>query len=870
MSIRRNTTLALIIALSSLPFTVGLHGEITPTGSTSPDSGQSFWQNGGDGSSYLALGYLYSDGSLTIDSATENYVLSNGHADIGAQRNGTATVTGALAQWNVNGELNLGRNNGVNGSLQILDGAKVYSNAGSVGYYTGATGDALVSGEGSLWSNSGDFFVGRAGSGTLTISEGGAVTNTNATLGSSSFSPRSQGTLTVTGAGSSWTSNGTVRVGDSGDGVLKILDGASATTQGNNSTMIAAGYNSTGAVTVSGADSLWTTNSLVVASGMNSTGTLDVLAGGQVKSTYGSVGAQSGANGTVTIDGAGSAWEVTGSLSVGQSGNGWLNVTNGGSLSTNGDLSIGSQYSSSTALLTLDGGTVTSGGSFYADSSRVVGNGSVEAKGLFGRGYAATANTSKLVFDGSNVASFSKVVEDQEIAFQITGDGIGSYGALGLEVINGAEVGFVYVYTNYSNTDSITDKVAGAGSVLNASSLYVGYQTGSTVTSTLDILDGGVVNASSATIGYSSFTNSTGIVNVDGAGSALNAGYSLVVGETGMGILNIRNGGAVSVEGSTIINMMSANSSINLDNGTLSTQHLRANLSQLNGNGTITATGLQGSGYGQLNFNTAGSNQATYTKTAGADVLNVIIKADGTGTLMNSATISNGAQVTFRDVNIGNNNNSGTTLSVSGQGSSLTSTNNFILGDNMIASMEVTGGAQVQTQYTYIGYFTPTGAANVLLSGEGSVWTSMNDMSIGSFYNNNTFTVADGALLQAETNLYISRYQGSDNFLRLDEGFVALKGDQLDTVASLLSAGKIVVWNPETEAWESALDSDYVSYAYYESELDAFDLTGYNGLGGYTIIAGLSMVPEPEQYAAMLGLAGLAFAAYRRRSNASR
>ena len=47
---------------------------------------------------------------------------------------------------------------------------------------------------------------------------------------------------------------------------------------------------------------------------------------------YGFIGADPGSTGAVTVDGAGSTWTTTGEFYLGQSGNGTLTVSNGGTL----------------------------------------------------------------------------------------------------------------------------------------------------------------------------------------------------------------------------------------------------------------------------------------------------------------------------------------------------------------------------------------------------------------------------------------------------------------------------------------------------------------------------------------------------------
>ena len=63
-----------------------------------------------------------------------------------------------------------------NGTLRIADGVTIACSSGYLGYNSGSTGVATVTGTYSRWNNSGDLYIGRSGTGRLTVSEGGVVT----------------------------------------------------------------------------------------------------------------------------------------------------------------------------------------------------------------------------------------------------------------------------------------------------------------------------------------------------------------------------------------------------------------------------------------------------------------------------------------------------------------------------------------------------------------------------------------------------------------------------------------------------------------------------------------------------------------------
>ena len=142
---------------------------------------------------------------------------------------GTVTVTGAGSSWSNAGSVVVG---GLGtGTLTIQDGGTVNSGGGSVGLSAGSTGTVTVTGPGSSWINgpSGGLNIGSFGTGTLTIANGGMVINITAFAANIGNGAGSQGTVTVTGAGSTWSNSSGVNIGNLGTGTLTIADGGVVT-----------------------------------------------------------------------------------------------------------------------------------------------------------------------------------------------------------------------------------------------------------------------------------------------------------------------------------------------------------------------------------------------------------------------------------------------------------------------------------------------------------------------------------------------------------------------------------------------------------------------------------------------------------------
>ena len=238
-----------------------------------------------------------SSGTLSVDAGSR---LSSNSAQLGYSSGsmGAATITGPGSKWTTS--TNYFFNVGYLGSgvLRVEDGGEVSGGVASVGDSLGSTGEATITGAGSKWT-SGTLYVGKSGSGTLTVEDGGQISSKYSTLGESSGS---MGIVTISGADSSWSNTSSVDVGIYGSGTLRVEDGGEVS---SGSAHLGSSSGSTGQATITGAGSKWTSGRLQAGGG---SGTLLVEAGGQVVSTW----CWLGSKGAVTITGAGSQWTIVG------------------------------------------------------------------------------------------------------------------------------------------------------------------------------------------------------------------------------------------------------------------------------------------------------------------------------------------------------------------------------------------------------------------------------------------------------------------------------------------------------------------------------------------------------------------------------
>jgi T5SS/PEP-CTERM-associated repeat protein len=435
----------------------------------------------------LVLGFGTSDAAV-IDTYLGSF--STVYATIGSAATAGGTFRVHAGTFNVTGsatavtELIIGRQG--TGTISVSSGADA-NIAGDthLGEYAGSAGTISVSGAGSTWTNAGAVFdtgftVGQVGTGTLTISSDADVTSEISVIGAMNTAV---GTANVDGGGATWTTDG-LTVGSLGTGTLNVTTGGRVSPV---SATIASGTSSTGTVNVNGSESKLTTNGGLLTVGISGTGTLNVSSGGLVENGNANLGFVSGSNGTATISDVGSTWTSAGDLYVGNGGTGTLNVLSGGR--TNSIDSYVGYQSGSTGTA-----TVSDGESRWSSSGEVV----------IGYEGAGTVH----VLAGGRVTSTGQPLS--------LGDQADGHGTLNVD---------------------------GTGSTVSVGAATIG-RAG---TGQVNITGGGELRASSIVrIGF--LEGSTGSVLVSGSGSRLQSGNAVVVGEigdNGTGTLTVTDGGVV-------------------------------------------------------------------------------------------------------------------------------------------------------------------------------------------------------------------------------------------------------------------------------------------------------------------------------------
>ncbi|ADZ68957.1 Serine protease, subtilase family [Polymorphum gilvum SL003B-26A1] len=464
----------------------------------------------------------------------------------------------------------------------------VDSTFSNIGENSGSTGTVTVTGAGSTWANSVSLYVGVSGSGTLNVEHGGSVVSDY--FGYVGLGFGSSGAATVTGAGSTWVSGADLHVGHAGDGTLAISGGGMVS---NVRGYVGYGPGSTGAVAVTGAGSSWA-NSSDLYVGYSGDGALTISDGGTVHvDGMMTIARDTGSTGTLNI-GAAAGGTAAGagildaaSLAFG-AGAGTLVFNH-----TDTDYVFGTAISGGGTINHLAGNTTFSADSSGFTGETIVNGGTLTITGELGTTVTGGAEGEGAIIGHSAGSSGTVAVTGADANWSIAADlRVGFQGNGTLAISDG---GTVYNRSSLigiipGSTGAVT--VTGTGSSWdNSSDLFVGFFGNGT----LSISEGGYVTNGFGTIGLN--YGSRGAVSVTGAGSVWKTNLELFVGYYGDGSLTISDGGTVDANNGTVTVARSTSTTGVLNIGAAAGDAAAAA-------GTLNASSLVfGAGIGSLVFN---------------------------------------------------------------------------------------------------------------------------------------------------------------------------------------------------------------------------------------------------------------------------
>ena len=293
------------------------------------------------------------DLNVGYNGATNKLIVNDGGTvNAGAIKvGGFATSTGNEVVVNDGGRLeattNLILGYGASGNKLTVNAGGLAKNVdGVVGLVSAASGSIVtVSGAGALWETTGVLYFGEASaSNMLTVSNGGWVKVANADAVIGDLATADSNAVDITGTGSKFTNGSTLYIGKLGsDNAVTVEAGATLATA---NTRISGSLGSSGnSLTVTGAGTSWTNSGKLRVGSVGGTATLTISAGASAAVTSDAfVGytATSSTGNRVNVTGTGSSLSV-GTLAIGRDGSSdnMVTVADGATLTSAGAITLG-------------------------------------------------------------------------------------------------------------------------------------------------------------------------------------------------------------------------------------------------------------------------------------------------------------------------------------------------------------------------------------------------------------------------------------------------------------------------------------------------------------------------------------------------
>jgi T5SS/PEP-CTERM-associated repeat protein len=508
----------------------------------------SVWSN----SRFLRIGYSGAGNRLVISNGGS--VIVNRDASVGyntGSSNNNVLVTGYGSVWKTATNLYVGYSGSAN-SLTISDGGKLVTTTATVGYAS-IGNNVLVTDSGSVWSNLNTLVVGAYGySNSLVIRNGGHLVSRSTYL-SGQFSSGNN-TVLVTDPGSvwdSWAAGSTLYIGylGFGDNSLIISNGGEVV-----SFIAKLGFGTSGTnVLVTGVGSVWSNGAPIE---LDNGSRMVIAQGGYVICAQGEIGERrDSSSNQVLVTDSGSIWRVVLDLNVGLSGVcGSLVISNGGKVVSNGD-SIGyyGEAVSNTAR-------VVSGG-IWSNGTLTVGNQGSTSNSLFIVGGSVFTRSVLVGVAGVTPTPCDNLVEMDDGELVVTNNGAGIIEVRrGKFVLNG---GTIHV-DQFIMTNACAQFVRTGGTLVygvavldpNASAVGDGIPNGWKQQYGLDPFDPNVANTDSDGDGFSNLqeylagTDPTNSASAFRITSVVSTGNDILVNwMTGIGRTNALQAAPATVDG---------------------------------------------------------------------------------------------------------------------------------------------------------------------------------------------------------------------------------------------------------------------------------------------------------------------------------
>lgn len=656
----------------------------------------------------------------------------------------TETVTNT---WNLGSDILYVGSNTWGNSMVVSNSGFVVNADGYVGFRSGAYSNLVeVVGAGSVWSNTGWLVVGYYGSdNALSITNGASVQSVYGDVGSENGADNN--TVMVNGTGSAWIDSATIAVGWAGSGNTLIITNGGSVQDVFDSYVGGTANGGSNSIVIAGPGSVWSNASRIFVGDSGIGNELSITTGGHVYNTDAYIGRVGGAdNNRVMVSGSNSVWESSGNYLLGVAGDGnALTITNGGyAKSVTGYIGYFAEATGN--VVTVSGSNSvweTSNVNFGISGSdnqlSISAGGRVNSgAGRIGMESSATRNTARV--SGTNS------VWDAGETFLVGNEGhdnhlIVEYGGH----VNSDSANVGYGGGGASNTVS----VYGTGSVWQiAVDLYMGARSSDNL---MSITNGGQVNSESATIGQFSGSDRNRVV-VEAAGSVWNNSGSLTVGGSGSwNMLTITNGGHVENTFAYLgLSSASTNNRV-VATGAQSSWSCTDNLylGRWGGNGNVVdilAGAVVSSVGGSIGYDPAATGNRVSVSGYGSIWTNtgwLYVGEEGSGNVMH---VLDGGQVQGSGATIGHDSSAGHNQVVVYGMNSLWNNNGFLLVGNtgFGNSMQITGGAEVQSLVGILGNSSVSFSNRVEVTGAGSVWSNSMWFAVGALGDANALVITNG------------------------------------------------------------------------------------------------------------------------------
>jgi autotransporter family porin len=443
---------------------------------------------------------------------------------------GTLNITGADSQ--LLGHQVMVGNQGV-GEFNISDSGKFVLDTFDkviVGY--GATGQGTINVDGAgsqLYHNkygSSNMYVGYGGKGVMNVSNGAKAGAEEIHLGTLAGA---YGELNISGAGTVVSSLGgvVIRAGEQGEGKVSITDGGMFD-GGTYRNYLGDGAGGKGTLLVSGTGSLWKSSVLTV--GNWGEGQLQVMNGGRIEASGLNIASNSKSQGSAVVSGATSSVKV-GELNVGVNGIGSLTIADGAQVTSSGTdkysgVSIGTSPASGN-ILVKDQGSLLSAG--YINIGGTNGDGTLT---IADGGLVKVSSTGEVRVGDSPIGGGGSL--KQAVLNIGTGGKAGTLEAPSVFLHSRGILNF-----NYSDNQDFAPKLSGMGTINHLG-------TGITRLMSKDNMIGGQVNVVAGTLqagvanGFGANYFSPAVFSVGQAGTLDLAGFSAYFsGLSNAGVVNL-------------------------------------------------------------------------------------------------------------------------------------------------------------------------------------------------------------------------------------------------------------------------------------------------------------------------------------------